>query len=55
MNDGRLKCGGCCIMKKAGVIVFVCPNTECTAQRYLSSLEENKFVKGGKILNTCFT
>jgi hypothetical protein len=55
MDDGRLKCSGCCIIRKAGVIVYVCQHTECTAQRYYYSLLENKNVKSDKILNTCFT
>lgn len=55
MNDGRLKCDGCCVIRKAGVVVFICPNTECTAQRFYSGLLGKKKDLDLPIINTCFT
>lgn len=55
MNDGRLRCDGCCVIRKAGVVVFICPNTECTAQRYYAGLLLEKKEIILTAVDTCFT
>jgi ribosomal protein L36 len=55
MSDGRLKCDGCCVIRKSGAVIFICPNTSCTAQRYYSGLLIEKAVNERSVVDTYFT
>ena len=46
--SGRIDCLGCCFMKKAGVEVYRCNQTECHFWTF-------SFGRSEKFLDTCFT
>jgi len=47
MKD-KINCQGCCWMKRAGIEVYRCDQTQCPFWGYF-------FAQHGQILDTCFT